>query len=107
MAKNWKHARAAERIEKRLKEVAVAEILDYSRDMSLENIPRNKAYRTYGAHLYADILNLGDMLNCTETEGETCHKRTLRFLNQHYRAVDRILKECDVKRVDFANKRLH
>jgi class 3 adenylate cyclase len=107
MAKNWKHVRASARIDKRLKEVADPEIVDYTRDMSLENIPKNKAYRTDGAHLYVDILNVNDMLNCTDVEGETCHKRTLRFLNQHYRAVHRILKECEVKRVDFANQRLH
>jgi hypothetical protein len=28
-----------------------------------------------------DILNLSDMLRVTEVERETCHRRTLRFLN--------------------------
>lgn len=107
MAKTWKKSRAEERIDKRLKEVAKPEIVDYKRDLSLENIPTNKAYRTNGAHLYADIVNLEDMLHCTSTEGETCHRRTLRFLNLHFRAVDRILSESDAKRVDFANQRLH
>jgi hypothetical protein len=35
------------------------------------------------AHLYADIVNLDDILGVTEAEGETCHRRTLRFLNLH------------------------
>lgn len=82
-------------------------IVTYTRDVSLENIPTNKAYRLDGVHIYADILNLSDMLNVTQEEGETCHKRTLRFLNLHYRAVHRILKECDTIRVDFHNQRLH
>ncbi len=60
-----------------------------------------------GVHLYADILNLRDMLNVTSTEGETCHKKTLRFLNLHYRAVYRILDRVDAMRVDFHNQRLH
>jgi class 3 adenylate cyclase len=107
MGKNWKHHRASERIEKRLDEVADPTIVDYTRDRSLENIPSNKAYRTDGAHLYADILNVGDMLNCTDVEGEMCHKRTLRFLNQHFRAARRVLNASDVKRVDFANQRVH
>ncbi|KAG0916723.1 hypothetical protein G6F31_021342 [Rhizopus arrhizus] len=47
------------------------------------------------------------MLSCTDIEGETCHKRALRFLNQHYRAVHRILVESDAIRVDFHNQRLH
>ena len=107
MAKSWNYARAAKRIDTRLEEVADPTIVDYKRDMSLENIPTNKAYRVNGVHLYADILNLDEMLHCTSTEGETCHKRTLRFLNQHYRAVHRILGDCDAIRVDFHNQRLH
>src|SRR6185312_14680929 len=64
-------------------------------------------YRLHGAHLYADILNLVDMLNVTDVEGETCHRRTLRFLNLHYRAVHRILQRVDAIFVDFHNQRLH
>jgi class 3 adenylate cyclase len=73
----------------------------------LESIPPNKAYRVAGVHLYADILNLSDMLNVTAEEGIACHRRTLRFLNLHYRAVHRILDRCDARRVDFHNQRLH
>jgi class 3 adenylate cyclase len=58
-------------------------------------------------HLYADILNVIDMLNVTEVEGEICHRRTLRFLNLHYRAVHRILQRVDAMFVDFHNQRLH
>ncbi|NOG73613.1 adenylate/guanylate cyclase domain-containing protein [Roseicella sp. DB1501] len=107
MVHTWNEARARKRIRARLDEVKTVEIVDWTRDLSLENIPRNKAYRVDGVHLYADILNLEEMLNCTQLEGETCHRRTLRFLNLHYRAVDRILNECDLRRVDFANQRLH
>ncbi|MDF2118723.1 transcriptional regulator [Roseiarcaceae bacterium H3SJ34-1] len=107
MTKSWKHGRAQERINKRFDEVKDVSIVDYKRDMSLESIPTNKAYRLDGVHLYVDILNLSDMLNVTRDETETTHKRTLRFLNLHYRAVHRILKDCDVIRVDFHNQRLH
>jgi class 3 adenylate cyclase len=104
---NWKHDRAKKQIEARYDEVEKVEVVDYTRDTSLSSIPSNKAYRMDAVHLYADILNLGDMLNCTQTEGETCHKRTLKFLNLHYRAAHRILAECDAIRVDFHNQRLH
>jgi class 3 adenylate cyclase len=107
MAHSWNHGRAAAHIDKKLTEVSKVEIVDYKRDLSLENIPVNKAYRVHAAHLYADILNLDDMLAVTAIEGETCHKRTLRFLNLHYRAVARILARCDARRVDFHNQRLH
>lgn len=107
MTKSWKHDRAADHIAKKLKDVESVTILDYRRDMSLDNIASNKAYRVDGVHLYADILNLSDMLNVTADEGVTCHRRTLRFLNLHYRAVHRILDRCDARRVDFHNQRLH
>ncbi|MBX9647946.1 MAG: transcriptional regulator [Xanthobacteraceae bacterium] len=107
MAKNWHRDRAAEHIDRKIDEVKTVEVVDYHRDMSLEDIPRNKAYRVDAVHLYADILNLDDMLHVTTEEGVMCHKRTLRFLNLHYRAVHRILSRCAVRRVDFHNQRLH
>lgn len=107
MAHTWNYDRAADHIDKKIKAVENVEVVDYTRDLSLENITVNKGYRVHGVHLYADILNLDDMLAVTDTEGETCHRRTLRFLNLHYRAVSRILNKCDMTRVDFHNQRLH
>jgi class 3 adenylate cyclase len=104
---SWKYERAKDAIDKRLTEVEHVDIVEYKRDMSLESIPTNKAYRVDAVHMYADILNLSDILATTETEGERCHKRALRFLNQHYRAVHRVLNRCDARRVDFHNQRLH
>ncbi len=107
MAHTWKEDRAAEHIAAKIDDVREVEIVDYTREMSLENIPTWKAYRMDAAHLYADILNLDDMLNCTTVEGETCHKRTLRFLDLHGRSVRRILRRAEARRVDFHNQRLH
>ncbi|MCJ2096308.1 transcriptional regulator [Methylobacterium sp. J-072] len=107
MAHSWKRDRAAEHIAAKIKDVKKVEIVDFTREMSLGNIPAAKAYRMEAVHLYADILNLDDMLNCTSSEGETCHKRTLRFLDLHGRSVRRILNRADALRVDFHNQRLH
>ena len=108
MAKNvWKKDKAEKRIATRLGEVKTIEIKDYVRDTDLHSLPRGTTYRVDGVHLYADILNLGDMLQSTETEGTTCHKRALRFLNLHQRAVHRILGAVDAIKVDFHNQRLH
>lgn len=109
MAKNWKKDRAKDRIDASIAALPLSkiEIKEYVRDTSLHDLPRHVAYRVNGVHLYADILNLRDMLNVTSTEGETCHKKTLRFLNLHYRAVHRILDRVDAMRVDFHNQRLH
>lgn len=107
MTHTWNHDRASDHIDKKLADVEKIEITDYSRDMSLDNIATNKAYRLSAAHIYADILNLDEMLAITDVEGVTCHRQTLTFLNLHYRAVNRILSRCDAKRVDFHNQRLH
>lgn len=107
MAHSWNEKKATEQIEKRLEEVEKVEIVDYVKDMSLNKIPVNKGYRVHGTHMYADILNLDDILETIKTEGITRHRRALRFLNQHYRAVSRILSKADAIRVDFHNQRLH
>ncbi|MER9594063.1 adenylate/guanylate cyclase domain-containing protein [Mesorhizobium sp. M0244] len=107
MSHSWSHGRAEKHILSRIADVEDVEVVDYTKEKSLESIPVNKAYRVFGAHLYADITNIGDMLNCTTDEGLTCHRRTLRFLHLHQRAVKRVLDACDIKRVDFHNQRLH
>ncbi|HBP5656767.1 TPA: transcriptional regulator, partial [Pseudomonas aeruginosa] len=86
MSKSWNHDRAAKHIDQKIADVEEITIKDYVRDMSLESIPTSTAYRVDGVHMYADIMNLEDMLNITAVEGTECHKRTLRFLDQHYRA---------------------
>jgi class 3 adenylate cyclase len=107
MSNHWSADRAKERINTRYEEVRSVTILDYTKEMSLENIPVSKAYRVEAAHLYVDILNVDELLSTTNVDGPTCHKRVLRFLNLHYRAVHRILGDTDVQRVDFHNQRLH
>lgn len=107
MTKTWNKDRAVTHIDKKISDVTTVTIKDYGRDKSLENIAVNEAYRVDGVHMYADILNLDEMLNVTEIEGERCHQKTLRFLDLHYRAVTRILDRVDAKRVDFHNQRLH
>ena len=107
--RTWNKDRASKRIDDRLAEVPKKdiEIKEYVRDTDLTNLARNVAYRVNGVHVYADILNLSDILHVTDVEGETCHRRTLRFLNLHYRAVHRILARIDAIFVDFHNQRLH
>lgn len=105
----WNKDRASKRIDEKIANLPLKdiEIKDYVRDTDLSNLKNNVAYRVDGVHLYADILNVADMLRVTEVEGEICHRRTLRFLNLHYRAVHRILGRVEAIKVDFHNQRLH
>jgi class 3 adenylate cyclase len=107
--RTWNRERAKRRIDEKIAALPLKdiEIKDYVRDTDLSSLPATIAYRVDGVHLYADILNLNDMLHVTEVEGETCHKRVLRFLNLHYRAVHRVINRVDSMLVDFHNQRLH
>lgn len=107
--RTWNKDTASKRIDSRIAELPLndIEIKEFVRDTDLTNLPRNVAYRIDGVHLYADIVNLADMLHVTDVEGETCHRRTLRFLNLHYRAVHRTIQRVDALFVDFHNQRLH
>ncbi|MGH8784841.1 MAG: transcriptional regulator [Cupriavidus necator] len=108
MAKRtWNRQTAQDRIETRLAEVKTVEIRQYGRDTDLTGLPNGVAYRVDGVHVYVDILNLDDMLGATNFEGVTVHRRTLRFLNLHFRAVRNILVDVDAIEVDFHNQRLH
>jgi len=108
-SRSWNKERASKRIEGKIAEIPLEEIKikEYVRDTDLKNLPGNVAYRVDGVHIYADILNLAEILGVTVAEGETCHRRTLRFLNLHYRAVHRIIQRVDAIFVDFHNQRLH
>ncbi|MEY9643965.1 class 3 adenylate cyclase [Bradyrhizobium elkanii] len=106
---NWNSDRATKRIDAKIDSMPLKdiEIKEYVRETDLSGLSGNTAYRVDGVHLYADILNLKDILNVTSVEGETCHKRTLRFLNMHYRAAHRIIGAVESIFVDFHNQRLH
>lgn len=108
-ARTWNEDRAGKRIQKKLDDAALKDIQikEYVRDTDLTGLPKHVAYRVDGVHVYADIVNLTDMLHTTQTEGETCHRRVLRFLNLHYRAASRILDNEGVMLIDFHNQRLH
>ncbi len=108
MAKHsWNESTAKSRIATRLKEVNNVVIKDYVRDTDLTGIGTGVAYRVNGVHLYIDIINIKELLETTASDGERAHKRALRFLNNHYRAVRNILQSVDAIQVDFHNQRLH
>ena len=72
--RSWNKDRAAKRIDGKIADLPVKDIQikEYVRDTDLTNLPSNVAYRVNGVHLYADILNLSEMLHVTDVEGETC-----------------------------------
>lgn len=106
MAWTWNEKKAGERIDAYLKQVETVTVKDFVRVTDILDLPVNVAYKVPAAHLYIDLLNVEEMLG-TNSETETKHKRVLRFLNLHQRAVEMILADCDAVKVDFHNQRLH
>lgn len=107
MARSWNEEDATARIDKRLDEVQDVKIRDYVRDTDLTGIANGVAYRVDAVHMYVDILNMDEMLGVTAKEGVVAHRRTLRFLNLHYRAARKVLLAVGAIQVDFHNQRLH
>lgn len=105
---SWNINRADDHIDKMCDLVKDVEIVNYTREMNLTNIPVNKAYEMDAVHIYVDILNLeGLLVNDTGNENETSHKRAIRFFDSHFRTIRYILNESESLFVDFHNQRLH
>lgn len=107
MAKVWNRNTALKCINDRLNEVKDITINEYVKRRDLSNIKTAEGCVIDGTHLYIDIMNMDELLGTTAFEGETSHKRVLQFLSSHYRAVDKVLENCDAIRIDFHNQRLH
>ena len=107
-SRKWEQEVAKKRIQQRLKEVRDVRIYEYVRDdTDLNDLGNGIVYRVDGVHMSVDILNMAELLGVTASEGVISHKRTLRFLDLHYRAVRHVLKDVDAIQVDFHNQRLH
>lgn len=106
MAWTWNEERAGKRIDGFLRDVETVTVKDFVRVMEILDLKVNVAYKVPAAHLYIDLLNVEEMLG-EHAETETKHRRVLRFLNLHQRAVEAILTDCDALKVDFHNQRLH
>src|SRR6185295_10187703 len=62
--RTWDKDRASKRIDACIADLPIGDIVikKFVRETDLTSLPRNVAYRLHGVHLYADILNLADML---------------------------------------------
>jgi class 3 adenylate cyclase len=83
------------------------EVVPFKRELSLEDIPANRAYVMDAAHLYIEMLDAASLVDTDKSESERSHKRVLRFLNIYQRVAHVIFSRTDAHRVDFQNQRLH
>lgn len=103
----WNYEDAKTHIEDKLNEINDLKIIDYTREIDIGNIPRNRAYRVDGVHVYLNITNIKEVLEITKYEGEKVHKETIRILDLFYQLGTFTLKEAGAILVDFHNHRLH
>lgn len=104
---SWNYEVAKKHIEDKLVEINGIELIDYGREVDIENIPRNKAYKINGVHVYLNITNIDEVLSATKYEGERVHKEIIRILDLFYKLGTIALKEAGAILVDFHGHRLH
>lgn len=76
MKYSWNPEEAETRINNSCEQVKEVNIIQYTKEKSLQNIKVNEAYEMDAVHMYVDILNLEDMLvNPFGNETETSHLR--------------------------------
>jgi hypothetical protein len=102
----WNHDKSLKRVQKKLDEVQDVEVSKLSREMDFQNISLKHAKKVYGAHLYVDIPNFGDVLSkAAENDDEA---DVIRVLHIHARELTRIVeKDFGAAKVHFQGPKLH
>lgn len=103
----WNYNDAEKHIKNKINEIEDLEIIEYKREINIDNIPKNRAYKVDGVHIYLNITNMEEILKITKYEGETAHKESIRILDLFYKLGTITLKEAGAILVDFHNHRLH
>lgn len=106
MGWTWSWAKARERITTFLGQVPDITVKQFTRQADILDLPIDVTYEVDAVHLYIDIKNAYELIG-SDSESEQAHRRALRFLNLHQRAVQVILNTVDAVKVDFHNQRLH
>jgi class 3 adenylate cyclase len=103
----WKKKASQERIEKAIGLVQDIKVVPFVRDMSLDNIPLNRAYQVDGCHIYIEIPNAISLLGSGDSESVRSHQRYLRYLHIYQRICHLVFLNTPAIKVDFQNQRLH
>ena len=105
----WDYERSKERVEKEWKRLQEAEINvePLTREMDLSNLSPTEARLVHGVHLYADILNFGDILD----ESLMCrddYKRLYRYLHVMRVELRRIIQSVfDGDKIQVQGSKFH
>ena len=92
---------------RRRQERAYAQEQGTSPGQPILDLPYNRAVLTDGAHVYANLMNFGDILVYEDDETEASHRLALQFLHLHYAVCDELVRQFDVQRVDYHGGRMH
>ncbi len=106
----WNMDQSRSRIRAAINATNSVEVVNLTREIDLAKaqLPLTKAYRVDGVHAYLDIVNADELLESTERESETSHKRFVRYLHILSRVVHAtVLAGTDVFKIDQQNHRLH
>lgn len=102
----WSYDKSLERVQKKHDEVQDVEVSKLKREMDFQNISLKHAKKVYGAHLYVDIPNFGDVLSKAAENGDEAD--VLRVLHIYARELTRVVeKDFGAAKVHFQGPKLH
>lgn len=107
MGGTWKASTTENRVAQAIENLGAITIKDLTREKDFGKLSIREAYRVDGVHMYVELTNAAELLESSISEGETCHKKYIRFLNLYQRAVYEVLKHTNATKIDFQNHRLH
>lgn len=81
----WNRDKSLKRAQRKLDEVRDVEVSKLSRELDFQNISLKQAKKVYGAHLYVDIVNFGDVFSKAAENGDEAD--VLRVLHVHAREL--------------------
>lgn len=102
---SWNYDRSDERVKKHLDEMGEIEIKPMAREMNLDNLSETVCRDIFGAHVYAEIRNLAELVG--ELTEPADRQRLIQATHIYQREIARIASAVGAVRIHFQGGRVH
>ena len=101
----WNRDESERRVREHLDTMGEIEIKPYTREMDLDNLSETCCRSIFGAHVYAEIRNLSDLVGQRTTKAE--RQELIQVTHIYQREVDRVATALGAERIVFQGGRAH